>query len=103
MNKEKVKAILLKSLIKESVDLERLHQNVSSRTGIGEAWTKMIYGLERLLEEVNEFENQFVVMNKPQVDISKAKQESRQVLASCVRMMKTIEQMDKVQQRDMMS
>lgn len=106
MNKEKVKAILLKSLLKERIDLERLHQNVQKSTMVGEAWIQMIYGLEKILEELNEFENQYVTAlsgQKPDADIENAKKESRQILASAVRMMKGIEKMHQIQYKDQYS
>lgn len=101
MNKPKVKQILMKSLLKETVDLARLHQNINSRTEIGRAWIEMVNGLEKLLDEVNEFENLYIYSNKPPVDTAAAKTESRQILASAVRMMKTVEKMHAVQQKDL--
>lgn len=103
MNKEKVKTILLKSLLKERVDLERLHQNVQKSTLVGEAWIQMIYGLEKVLDELNEFENQYISAlsgQKSDADIEAAKKESRQILASAVKMMRGIEKMHKIQYKD---
>lgn len=103
MNKEKVKQILLKSILKETVDLNRLHQNVTKSTTVGEAWIQMVYGLEKVLNELNDFESQYVSTvsgQKTDPDIEAAKKESRQILASAVRMMKGIEKIHKIQYRD---
>lgn len=103
MNKPKVKQILMKSLVKEAVDLGRLHQNVNTRTEIGRAWTEMVNGLEKLLDEVNEFESLYSYSNKPPLDTTAAKTESRQILAAAVRMMKTVEKIHAVQLKDLLS
>ena len=103
MNKEKVKTILLKSLVKESVDLERLHQNIQSNTEIGKAWITFINGLEKMLEETNEFSSLYRTANQPPLDITTAQKEIRQILASAVRMMKNVEEMHKVQYKDLYS
>jgi hypothetical protein len=62
MNNSKLKSLILECLNEVLTDqvFDQLRYNISSRTMVGEKWSKLVYGLEGLYEELKDFESMYV-------------------------------------------